>query len=99
MTRTQPKAMEAFGRALTLGIEMTIAVLLPVFIGQWLDKKTGNDPWFTIGGMILGGAAAIRSAYRALTESLSDLKKQEKSSDEKSKGEQSGPPATGSSGT
>ncbi|MBI5117083.1 AtpZ/AtpI family protein [Candidatus Poribacteria bacterium] len=92
MTRTQPKAMEAFGRAFTLGIEMAVAVFLPVLIGQWLDKKTGKDPWFTVAGMILGGAAAIRSAYRTLTESLSDLKKQQKPSDEKAQHEQNGSP-------
>ncbi|MBI4831314.1 MAG: AtpZ/AtpI family protein [Candidatus Lindowbacteria bacterium] len=91
MTRARSNAIEAFGRAFTLGIEMAVAVLLPVFIGQWLDKKTGNDPWFTVGGMILGGAAAIRSAYRALTESLRSQKDRAKPSDEKPEDEENKP--------
>jgi F0F1-type ATP synthase assembly protein I len=70
MSRNREKTLRKFGRFYSLAFEMAIAVIVPILIGRWLDGKTGKEPWFTIGGMILGGAAAIRSAYRAMTESL-----------------------------
>jgi F0F1-type ATP synthase assembly protein I len=43
-------------------------VIAPVLLGRWLDSHTGKDPWFTLGGFVLGGAAAFRSALRAASE-------------------------------
>jgi F0F1-type ATP synthase assembly protein I len=62
------KTMTGIGMALTLSVEIAIAVIVPILIGRWLDSRTGKGPWFTLAGMILGGAAAIRSAYRTLKE-------------------------------
>ncbi|GAB4334863.1 MAG: hypothetical protein Kow0099_07150 [Candidatus Abyssubacteria bacterium] len=70
MRRERNKNLESFGRFYTLAIEMAVAVLLPMLAGLWLDKKTGKSPWFTLAGTILGGAAAIRSAHRTLSETL-----------------------------
>lgn len=72
MTRRRNKTMTQAAKFYTLAVEMLVAVLAPVFIGLWLDAKTGKEPWFTVGGMLLGGAAAMRSAYRALKESMKD---------------------------
>ena len=66
MDRDRKKVLNKFSVAYSLAIEMAIAVIVPILIGRWLDARTGKDPWFTVGGLILGGAAAIRSAYRAL---------------------------------
>jgi F0F1-type ATP synthase assembly protein I len=79
MNRDRDKFVDKFGVAYTLAIEMAVAVIVPVLIGRWLDGKTGKDPWFTIGGMILGGAAAMRSAYRALTRMQKDRERGEQS--------------------
>jgi F0F1-type ATP synthase assembly protein I len=68
MSRDRKRVYEKFGIAYSLAIEMAIAVIVPILIGRWLDGRTGKGPWFTIGGLILGGAAAMRSAYRALIE-------------------------------
>ena len=68
--RGQNRLLQKFGRFYTLPIEMAVAVLAPALAGQWLDARTGKEPWFTVAGMVLGGAAAVRSAYRAMTESL-----------------------------
>ncbi|RJP18360.1 MAG: AtpZ/AtpI family protein [Candidatus Abyssobacteria bacterium SURF_5] len=67
MNRDRNKFLVSWGIAFTLSVEMAVAVIVPLLIGRWLDAKTGKSPWFTIGGVILGGAAAIRSAYRTLT--------------------------------
>jgi F0F1-type ATP synthase assembly protein I len=73
----QERPLQKFGRFYTLAIEMAVAVIAPVLAGQWLDSRTGKEPWFMVAGMVLGGAAAIRSAHRALTEALGDLKRDE----------------------
>jgi len=84
MSRGRNRPLEKFGRFYSLAIEMAVAVIAPVLVGRWLDSRTDKAPWFTIAGMVLGGAAAIRSAYRALTESLSDLKSDEDASVDRS---------------
>ncbi len=71
------KAMENFSRYHTLAIEMAVAVITPVIVGRWLDTKTGKEPWFTLAGMVLGGAAAFRSVQRTIGESRKALKEGE----------------------
>jgi F0F1-type ATP synthase assembly protein I len=78
MVRERNKYLEQFGRFYTLAIEMAVAVIVPMLIGLWLDKKTGKSPWFTLAGTILGGAAAIRSAHRTLSEALREREKKER---------------------
>ncbi len=77
-------AMENFSRYHALAIEMAVAVVAPVLAGRWLDTKTGKDPWFTIAGVVLGGAAAMRSAQRAIGESRRALENGDKPSDAES---------------
>ncbi len=62
------KTMTGLGMALTLSVEIAVAVLVPLVIGHWLDSRYGKGPWFTLIGMVLGLAAALRSAYRTLKE-------------------------------
>jgi len=66
------KAAREFSRYHALAIEIAVAVIAPTLLGRWLDSKTGNGPWFMIAGMILGGAASIRSAQKAYKESQKD---------------------------
>lgn len=88
MSDGRNKTMSGLAMALTLSVEIAIAALMPILIGHWLDSKTGKGPWFTLVGMVLGGAAAIRSAYRTLKE-WSETRKdnQNSSSDESGKRE------------
>lgn len=50
----------------TLGIEIVLSVAVGLLGGQWLDKKFGASPWFTLIGLAYGIAAASRAVYRAL---------------------------------
>jgi F0F1-type ATP synthase assembly protein I len=76
MTRDRKGFVDKFGVAYTLAIEMAVAVIAPILIGRWLDGKTGMGPWFTLGGVVLGGAAAIRSAYRTMIELQKDQRRE-----------------------
>lgn len=76
------RTVQGFSRYYSLAFEMAIAVIAPTLLGRWLDTRTGKEPWFTIGGVILGGAAAVRSAQRAYAESMRELKRDKNSSSE-----------------
>lgn len=78
--RGRKKAMESFSRYYSLAFEIAIAVIVPILIGRWLDGKTGKDPWFTLGGMLLGGAAAFRSVHRVVSEESRASKRDKESS-------------------
>ena len=67
--RRSNEGVQGFSRSHTLAVEIAVAVIAPTLAGRWLDSKTGKDPWFTIAGLVLGGAAAIRSAQRFYHES------------------------------
>jgi len=50
----------------TLGLELVAGIALGLFGGQWLDKRFGTGPWFTLIGLAYGIAAGARAIYRAL---------------------------------
>lgn len=57
-----------------MGLQFALAILLFVWLGQWLDRKLGTDPWLLLLGAFLGAAAGFTAIYRRLT---SDLKREE----------------------
>ena len=67
--RRSNEGVQGFSRSHTLAVEIAIAVIAPTLAGWWLDSKTGKDPWFTIAGLVLGGAAVVRSVQRFYSES------------------------------
>jgi len=58
------KQTRSTNRALAVGSELGIAVLIGLFGGNWLDERLGTVPWFMIVGLLLGGAAGVRSLMR-----------------------------------
>jgi F0F1-type ATP synthase assembly protein I len=62
---TEPGAGSA-NRMMGLGIQFVVAVLLCLYIGQWLDKKFGTTPWLLLAGTFVGAAAGFTSLYRAM---------------------------------
>ena len=67
--RRSNEGVQGFSRSHTLAVEIAVAVIAPTLAGRWLDSKTGKDPWFTIAGLVLGGAAVVRSVQRFYGES------------------------------
>jgi ATP synthase protein I len=49
-----------------LGIQLAASILIFVFIGRWLDRKTGLEPLFTILGAFLGFGGTMWSLIRQL---------------------------------
>ena len=63
-----------------LGIQFAAAILLFVFIGQWLDKRYGGSGLFTLSGVFLGAGAAFYNMYRkiAAAQKLDDEERRRK---------------------
>ncbi len=81
MRGERDKAWREASRYHTLAIEMPIALIMPTLLGLWLDSRTGREPLFLIIGMVLGAAAAARSAHRTISESYKEeLKEKEEAS-------------------
>lgn len=50
----------------SVGLEMGIAVILGVLLGQWLDGRVGSTPWLMILCTGLGMAAGMKGVFRAV---------------------------------
>ena len=48
------------------GLTFVVAVLGGLYLGQWLDRKLGTDPWLLIVGVFTGAGAAFWSMYSKL---------------------------------
>ena len=43
-----------WGQSLAMGFESAVGVAIGYFVGHWLDKKFGWEPWGTLIGAMLG---------------------------------------------
>jgi ATP synthase protein I len=52
----------------SVGLEMAIATVLGWWIGQWLDRRYGTEPWLMLLFLLLGVAAGFKGLFRAVRE-------------------------------
>ena len=57
-----------------LGLQFALAILLFTFVGQWLDRRLGTEPWLLLVGVFTGAGGGFYSIYRRL---MADLRKEE----------------------
>lgn len=50
--------------ATSVGLEMAIAVVLTLFLGMWLDRRYGTEPWLMLLCLCFGFAAGMRGVWR-----------------------------------
>ena len=50
----------------SIGFQVSFSVLIGFFLGQYLDKKFGTDPWLTYIFIVMGIAAAVRNVLLAI---------------------------------
>ena len=72
MPEKEPSPWKDLGDAGTLGIELVLSIFLIAGIGYWLDQRLGTSPVLTIIGGVLGMAAGLRSAYKAIVKNPKD---------------------------
>jgi ATP synthase protein I len=54
------------GEYLGVGLQFAGAIVLFLFVGQWLDRQLGTDPWLLLLGVFVGAGAGFYSLYRQL---------------------------------
>jgi F0F1-type ATP synthase assembly protein I len=50
-----------------VGIQFAVAIILFLFVGQWLDRRVGTDGVFTLIGVFVGASAAFYNMYHKIT--------------------------------
>lgn len=48
------------------GLQFAIALLVFLFLGQWLDERLGTAPWLMMLGVFVGGGGGFWAMYRKL---------------------------------
>jgi ATP synthase protein I len=64
--RDQEHMWKLASRYSAVGIEMAVAITLPMLVGVWADKRWGTSPWLVVVGLAVGFAAATRSVWRVV---------------------------------
>jgi F0F1-type ATP synthase assembly protein I len=70
----KPNSLGSAGKYAGLGLQFVVAILLFLYVGQWLDEKLGTEPVFLYVGVFVGAGAAFFSMYRML---MADLRREE----------------------
>lgn len=60
----QRKQLRQAQRVASVGLEMSIAVVIGTLGGSWLDQRLGTRPWLALTGLLLGVAAGFRAVLR-----------------------------------
>lgn len=82
--------------ATSVGLEMAVAVVVPLLFGIWLDKKAGTSPWLMLLCLCFGFAAGVRAVWRYVAASdrlvaESEQEQDERGADDKARSERGEP--------
>jgi len=66
------------GRYGTIGLELSLSILVGLFLGQWLDAKLHTHGVLTLIGLGYGLAAAVRVVWRALKQANREAEEEER---------------------
>jgi F0F1-type ATP synthase assembly protein I len=62
----QKSFYETFGLYVGVGMQIVAATVLGTWAGKYLDEKLATQPFFLLGGLILGCVAGFYSMYRVM---------------------------------
>ena len=64
MAPSRPSKWVNIGRAGVVGLEMAGSVVVPLFVGDYLDRRLGTSPWlmvvFVLAGMVAGVLRVVK---------------------------------------
>jgi F0F1-type ATP synthase assembly protein I len=69
------KPFKAFALASTIAVQFAVSVLLGFWLGSFLDRKLGTQPWLMLGGLLGGIAAGTVGSYRLVSGIFNNNKK------------------------
>jgi ATP synthase protein I len=50
-----------------LGVQFVLSILLFLYLGRWLDRTLGTEPWFLYIGVFAGATTGFYAMYRKLS--------------------------------
>ncbi len=50
-----------------VGMQFAFAIIVFLFVGQWLDNRLGTNGLFTIAGVFIGAGGGFYSMYRRIS--------------------------------
>jgi F0F1-type ATP synthase assembly protein I len=53
-------------RFASIGLEMAVPIVLLIYLGHRLDVWLDREPWFMLGGALIGIVVSFYNLYRAL---------------------------------
>jgi len=59
-------ALQALAVTTTIGVEMSVTVLLGYYGGKYLDGRFATGPWFLLAGVLVGLAVGVVGVYKTL---------------------------------
>ncbi len=62
------------GSYLGVGLQFALSIVFFVYLGQWLDRRLGTEPWMLLLGLLLGAGGSFYGIYRKL---MADLRREE----------------------
>ena len=62
--RRTAASLRRIADASSLGLAFPIAIVIGYFLGRWLDRIFGTDPWLTVVFSIFGIAGGFLNAFR-----------------------------------
>ena len=72
MDKETKRAAIQMAYASSIGISMVIAIFGCLFLGVWLDRKLGTDPYLTLLFLLMGIVAGFRNMVLLIKRSLRD---------------------------
>jgi F0F1-type ATP synthase assembly protein I len=64
--RDERDAGPSAGAYAGLGLQFAASIIVFLYLGQWLDRKLGTEPWLLLIGVFLGAGGSFYSIYRKL---------------------------------
>ena len=61
----------------TVGIELSLSIIVGGGIGYWLDQQLGTEPWLLIFWLTCGMIAGFRSLYKTTKRIMKEINEDE----------------------
>ena len=55
---------------MTVGIVLVSCIVIGYFLGSFLDRKLGTEPWLSVAGVLLGSGAGFFELFRTVARNL-----------------------------
>ena len=72
MDKMDKNTLIQMGYASSIGIAMVLAIFGSLYFGNWLDKKFGTVPYFTILFLVIGILAGFKNIYNMYKRNFKD---------------------------